>query len=172
MSSPAADEEPVKAEDLAALPWAEPQGPAHGSAGVFIVAVAGLGLAAVVVAGSVHGGLKSNLKTEYWNIARALAAGEGFAHPFQQPTGPTAWMTPVLPLLLCALFIVGGGSVAFVSTAVVVLQTAVLIGTAVLVLALAKQTGRRLGVGTAAAHGYSVVALWKLIVSKRRQRSR
>ncbi len=41
---------------------------------------------------------------ESGNIAHSLATGQGFASPFRVPTGPTAWMTPVYPLLLAAIF--------------------------------------------------------------------
>src|SRR6516165_8519868 len=37
---------------------------------------------------------------ESGNIAHSIAAGEGFASPFRVDTGPTAWTTPVYPLLL------------------------------------------------------------------------
>jgi len=42
------------------------------------------------------------------NIAYALAGGHGFASPFRTDTGPTAWMTPVYPLLLAGVFRVFG----------------------------------------------------------------
>src|SRR5690242_3361476 len=35
--------------------------------------------------------------TEYAHIARSLVRGKGFADPFGRPTGPTAWMPPILP---------------------------------------------------------------------------
>ena len=38
------------------------------------------------------------------NIAYSLATGNGFSNPFRVETGPTAWMTPVYPLLLAAIF--------------------------------------------------------------------
>ncbi len=41
---------------------------------------------------------------ESGNIAHSLAMGQGFASPFRVPTGPTAWMTPVYPLLLAGIF--------------------------------------------------------------------
>lgn len=41
---------------------------------------------------------------ESGNIATALATGHGFSSPFRVPTGPTAWMTPVYPLLLAGIF--------------------------------------------------------------------
>jgi 4-amino-4-deoxy-L-arabinose transferase-like glycosyltransferase len=38
------------------------------------------------------------------NIAYSLATGGGFSSPFRVPTGPTAWQTPVYPLLLAGVF--------------------------------------------------------------------
>ena len=38
------------------------------------------------------------------NIAYALATGQGFASPLRLPSGPTAWVAPVYPSLLAALF--------------------------------------------------------------------
>ena len=42
------------------------------------------------------------------NIAYSLATGKGFGSPFRVDTGPTAWMTPVYPLILAAIFRVCG----------------------------------------------------------------
>jgi hypothetical protein len=42
------------------------------------------------------------------NIAYSLATSNGFASPFRVDTGPTAWMTPVYPLLLAGVFRVFG----------------------------------------------------------------
>ena len=33
---------------------------------------------------------------ETYEIAKALLAGEGFAHPFKERTGPTAWTAPLV----------------------------------------------------------------------------
>ncbi|MGC2657804.1 MAG: glycosyltransferase family 39 protein, partial [Bryobacteraceae bacterium] len=38
------------------------------------------------------------------NIAYSIAQGHGFSSPFRVETGPTAWMTPVYPLILAAIF--------------------------------------------------------------------
>lgn len=38
------------------------------------------------------------------NIAYSLAQGHGFSSPFRVETGPTAWMTPVYPLILAGIF--------------------------------------------------------------------
>jgi len=45
---------------------------------------------------------------EAGNIALALSQGLGFSNLFRQPTGPTAWLTPVYPLLLSLIFRVCG----------------------------------------------------------------
>lgn len=45
---------------------------------------------------------------ESGNIAYSLASGGGFGSPFHVYTGPTAWMTPVYPLLLAEIFHVFG----------------------------------------------------------------
>jgi 4-amino-4-deoxy-L-arabinose transferase-like glycosyltransferase len=41
---------------------------------------------------------------ESGNIAHSVSAGKGFSSPFRVDTGPTAWMTPVYPLILAAIF--------------------------------------------------------------------
>jgi hypothetical protein len=38
------------------------------------------------------------------NIAVSLARGKGFSDPFRADTGPTAWTTPVYPLLVAGIF--------------------------------------------------------------------
>ncbi|HEV2288583.1 MAG TPA: glycosyltransferase family 39 protein [Candidatus Acidoferrales bacterium] len=45
---------------------------------------------------------------ESGDIAVSLAQGRGFSSPFRVPTGPTAWMTPVYPLLLAGVFRIFG----------------------------------------------------------------
>ena len=41
---------------------------------------------------------------ESGNVAHSLATGAGFSSPFRVNTGPTAWMPPIYPLLLAAVF--------------------------------------------------------------------
>ena len=41
---------------------------------------------------------------EMGRIGRALATGRGYADPFHGQTGPTAWVTPLFPLILGAIF--------------------------------------------------------------------
>src|SRR5258708_13097018 len=45
---------------------------------------------------------------ETGSIAYALAAGKGFSSPFRRETGPTAWLTPVYPLLVAGVFRIFG----------------------------------------------------------------
>src|SRR5262249_48508646 len=41
---------------------------------------------------------------ETGRIARSVAEGRGFSSPLRANTGPTAWMTPLYPLLLAGVF--------------------------------------------------------------------
>src|ERR1700726_3555440 len=45
---------------------------------------------------------------ETGSIARSIANGSGFSNPFGRDTGPTAWLTPVYPLLVAAAFKIFG----------------------------------------------------------------
>jgi hypothetical protein len=45
---------------------------------------------------------------ETGSIAHALATGKGFSNPFLRDTGPTAWLTPVYPLIVAATFKIFG----------------------------------------------------------------
>lgn len=45
---------------------------------------------------------------EMGRVARALATGYGYADPFVGHTGPTAWVPPLYPLLLAAVFKAAG----------------------------------------------------------------
>ncbi len=88
----------------------------------------------------VDGNMNRHLGGEYLQMARSLTAGEGFAHPFDEPTGPTAWQPPVLPAFLAALLCACGGDRDAVMVAVIFMQVFVLIGTGLLVVALLQRT--------------------------------
>jgi hypothetical protein len=45
---------------------------------------------------------------ETGRIARSIALGQGFASPFQDGTGPTAWLAPLYPYLLAGVFKIFG----------------------------------------------------------------
>ena len=47
-------------------------------------------------------------ESEAGNIAMALATGKGFSSPMRIETGPTAWLSPVYPFMVAAIFRVFG----------------------------------------------------------------
>ncbi|HUC54143.1 MAG TPA: hypothetical protein VMR90_08865 [Candidatus Cybelea sp.] len=49
-----------------------------------------------------------SFEQETGNIAYSLVMGKGFSSPFRRETGPTAWLTPVYPLLVAGVFRVFG----------------------------------------------------------------
>jgi hypothetical protein len=90
--------------------------------------------------------MNRHLGAEYYCIAEALWHGRGFADPFQEKTGPTAWMPPVLPALLAGLLWVCDGNKDAVMAVVVFLQVSVLVITGIIMLALTRQTTGRWGI--------------------------
>src|SRR5262249_39404268 len=85
-----------------------------------------------------------HLGGEHLCIAQSLAAGHGFASPFHEDTGPTAWMPPVYPLPLASLLRLCGHDLSLVAACVVALQDGTLILTGYLVLKAAPHGARRL----------------------------
>src|SRR5271170_6933112 len=59
---------------------------------------------------------------ETGNIAYSLAAGHGFSSPYWQETGPTAWLTPVYPAWVAAVFLLFGIHTAHTFFAIVLLN--------------------------------------------------
>jgi hypothetical protein len=43
-------------------------------------------------------------QNEVGSVAAAVAQGQGFCCVFHQPTGPTAWLAPVYPVILASIF--------------------------------------------------------------------
>jgi len=107
-------------------------------------------LSAVIVGCSFYTKLTANLRGELFNIAQALAAGQGFANAVGEPTGPTAWTAPIYPAIEAGLLWAGKGDRHVVVAGLVILHVCVLCGTGFLVLALAQQTARRIGAGAVA----------------------
>ena len=52
--------------------------------------------------------VKFQIGFETGRVARSIATGHGFSSPFEGNTGPTAWLTPVYPYLVAAVFRVLG----------------------------------------------------------------
>ena len=89
---------------------------------------------------------------ETGNIALALSQGKGFGNVFRKPTGPTAWLAPVYPVLLFAVFRVFG-AMTVASFFAAVLLNAVFSALATLPLfAVARRVG---GLGVAAGAGWA-----------------
>jgi hypothetical protein len=84
-----------------------------------------------------------HLGAEYYFIAQAVASGKGFSNPFQEDTGPTAWMPPGYPLLL-ALVIKLLKNVHLVSCCIIFLKNVVLLGTGLLIYEIAQKTSSHL----------------------------
>jgi hypothetical protein len=84
-----------------------------------------------------------HLAAEYYSIAGALVSGRGYADPFRDQTGPTAWMPPLLSFILAGLRWITGDDKEAVIALFVLLQDLTLIGTGLLIVGLARQaTGK------------------------------
>ena len=74
------------------------------------------------------------------NVAKSLTNGEGYANPFEEKTGPTAWMPPILSTLLAGLIWLCEDDVNALQWIVVGIQVHVMLLTGWLVVALARKT--------------------------------
>jgi hypothetical protein len=102
--------------------------------------------------------MNNHLGAEYFSIAEALYSGRGFADPFREPSGPTAWMPPVLPALMAGLLWLSEGDREAVMVVMIVLQAVVLLGVGWFVLVLARRTTDRVSRWTVLA-AYAVALL-------------
>jgi 4-amino-4-deoxy-L-arabinose transferase-like glycosyltransferase len=89
------------------------------------------------------------------DIAYSLAIGKGFSSPFRMETGPTAWTTPVYPLLVAGIFEIFGTFTFHAFLAAVLLNIAFSTATCVPIFYLGKRVG---GMGVAAGAAW----LWAL----------
>ena len=87
---------------------------------------------------------------ETGNIAYSLAAGHGFSSPYWQETGPTAWLTPVYPALVAAIFKVFGIHTPYSFFAIIFLNILFSAATCVPLFYVGKRVGG-LGVASGAA---------------------
>jgi hypothetical protein len=87
---------------------------------------------------------------ETGNIGYSLAAGHGFASPYWQETGPTAWLTPVYPALVAAIFKLFGIHTPHSFFAVVFLNILFSVATCVPLFYIGKRVGGS-GVASGAA---------------------
>jgi 4-amino-4-deoxy-L-arabinose transferase-like glycosyltransferase len=87
---------------------------------------------------------------ETGNIAFSLAKGHGFSSPYWQETGPTAWLTPVYPALVAAIFKIFGIHAPHSFFAIVFLNILFSTATCVPLFYIGKRVGG-LGVASGAA---------------------
>jgi hypothetical protein len=102
-----------------------------------------------------------HLGAEYLSIAKALYREEGFASPFQEPSGATAWMPPVLPAIQASLLWASGGDVDVMMNAVLFVQSAALIAAGWLVLAVIARRAKVRWV-PAAVYAVALIAHFRL----------
>ncbi len=79
----------------------------------------------------------SHLGAEYFEIAKSIRNGKGFSDPFGVPSGPTAWMPPVLPYCVAGLLLIGEEREEFVRRAWIAFQLVAAIVVALLSLCTA-----------------------------------
>jgi hypothetical protein len=99
---------------------------------------------------------------EMGRIARALVTGHGYADPFLGHTGPTAWVTPLYPLLIAFVFKLTGvytGASAWILLALNSLFSAL---TVFPIAIIARRSFATLGPDRAASIGRWAVWLWAL----------
>jgi 4-amino-4-deoxy-L-arabinose transferase-like glycosyltransferase len=87
---------------------------------------------------------------ECGNIAHSLATGHGFASPFRVDTGPTAWMTPLFPMIIAGVFRIFGVYTFHSWLAVVLLNIACCTAACVPIFLIGSRIGGRT-LGTLAA---------------------
>ena len=94
-------------------------------------------------------------------LADSLRRGDGFGDPWAHGTGPSAWLTPVYPLLIAACMEVGGGVTPAAAWLLFAVQSVFDALTAWLLLRLGRHLGRPLG-GVCAGWLWALfpLALW------------
>lgn len=83
--------------------------------------------------------MNDHLGAEYDEIAKAIFAGRGFSDPFRTESGPTAWMPPVLPYFLAALYWITDFQPQMVVELVLGFKAAVIVLTGMIILSEARR---------------------------------
>jgi hypothetical protein len=97
---------------------------------------------------------------EAGRIARSLVQGQGYANPFNGPSGPTAWLSPLFPLLVAAGFKLFGVYSQAAAVFVLVCDSAFSAGTAVAIYEIAARCFDAKGIARRGAGVATPVALW------------
>jgi hypothetical protein len=99
---------------------------------------------------------------EMGRIARALATGYGYGDPFVGHTGPTAWVTPLYPLLMACVFKLAGNYTLTSAWILLTLNSLFSALTVFPIAAIARRSFAASGPGRAASIGRWAVWLWAL----------
>jgi hypothetical protein len=84
---------------------------------------------------------------EIGRVAQSLVEGHGFSSPFAAETGPTAWYTPVYPLLLAAIFKIFGAYTPAAAWVIAAVNSVFAALTAAVMIAIGRETiGARAGI--------------------------
>ena len=101
-----------------------------------------------------------NFGFEAGRIARSLATGQGYANPFNGVSGPTAWLTPLYPLLMAAAFKLFGVYSRGAALALLVADSAFSAAVAPAVYEIAARCFDARGIARRASKHAAPVALW------------
>jgi hypothetical protein len=101
-----------------------------------------------------------NFGFEAGRIARSVATGHGFANPFNGVSGPTAWLPPLYPLLMAAVFKLFGVYTRAACLALLVVNSLFSAAVAPAVYEIAARCFDARGIARRASKHVAPVALW------------
>ncbi len=101
-----------------------------------------------------------NFGFEAGRIARSVATGHGYANPFNGVSGPTAWLTPLYPLLMAAAFKLFGVYSRGAALALLVVDSAFSAAVAPAVYEIAERCFDARGIARRGATYAAPVAVW------------
>ena len=101
-----------------------------------------------------------NFGFEAGRIARSVATGHGYANPFNGVSGPTAWLTPLYPLLMAAAFKLFGVYSRGAALALLVVDSAFSAAVAPAVYEIAERCFDARGIARRGSKYAAPVALW------------
>jgi 4-amino-4-deoxy-L-arabinose transferase-like glycosyltransferase len=110
---------------------------------------------------------------EMGRVARALVTGYGYADPFIGHTGPTAWVPPLYPLLIAAVFKIAGVYTALSAWILLTINSVFSAATAIFIYEIATRCyNRKVAVWSAwlwalypAAMQYAVHWIWEMALT-------
>jgi hypothetical protein len=97
---------------------------------------------------------------EAGRIAASLVGGHGYGNPFNGPSGPTAWLPPLYPLLIAAAFKLFGVYTNASARALMALSSVFSAATGLLLYEIAARCFDAFGLGRRASRRAEPVALW------------